>query len=598
MITESREFRRNNLDKSASPYLLQHVANPVWWQEWNEDVINYVRESGKPIFVSVGYATCHWCHVMAAGAFSDAETAYFLNEHFISIKIDREQRPDIDQMMMDFIQRQNGSGGWPLNVFLTSSLKPVYALTFAPAKPGSTTFSFLDIADKVLEFIRINSEKVPDFVPTENKSGSVSEHSVIKMLSEYYDNENGGFGHSQKFPPHSTLLFLLYQMSIEDSPSLNTIVTKTLDSMVMRGLNDHLQGGIFRYCVDTEWTIPHFEKMLYDQAMALWCYSLAFRITGREHYKKMSLKILRCLDETFLRDGLYITAHDADTDHVEGLTYLWSYDELEEALGESELKRLADAYYISPSGNFEKKNHLIRRNSDDVSDIEEKLLSIRRSRKQPGEDGKILSGLNALAATALIQMSRCLDMLHVEERAAALVKNIRNVFWKDGRLSHSLFANKIQEQSFLFDTASLLHVVTMLSETGDEWVPFMDELAANLKMFNSGGRWIESDSPDFMTVFASWFDHPIPSGAAMAENALTRYSVLKGEDIQSSEYHQPFSSDFYNINSMIRNGLFHIYTSREKLGWSNLPVNSIQARGIHEQDCFMGVCRPLYQNAT
>ena len=347
------DFRRNNLDKSSSPYLLQHTTNPVWWQEWSDDLIRYAVKTKKLLFVSVGYATCHWCHVMAAEAFSDPETANYLNNQFICIKVDREQRPDIDQFLMDFINNQNGRGGWPLNVFMTPELRPVYALTYAPVHSKDLMPSLLSVSEKVHEFFEDNRDNIPSFVSGWNPPDVTNESSLTTTLSKYYDPDNGGFGSGQKFPPHSSLLYLLYQAGLEDSPSIKSICSKTLDAMILRGLNDNLQGGIFRYCVDREWTIPHFEKMLYDQAMALWCFSLAYRVIGKETYKNMAEKILKCLDEWFKIEGLYITAYDADTEHKEGATYLWSYEQLKNELLPEEFEKFSNTYFIDKTGNFE-----------------------------------------------------------------------------------------------------------------------------------------------------------------------------------------------------------------------------------------------------
>jgi uncharacterized protein len=586
-------FRRNNLAASSSPYLVQHAGNPVWWQEWSLDVLSYAAAVNKPLFVSVGYSTCHWCHVMAAEAFSDKESADFLNEHFISIKIDREQRPDIDQFMMEFINRQTGSGGWPLNVFLTPSLRPVYALTYAPVKESSSMYSFINICRKVLEFYEQNTDKIPEFTIAASPPSVVGENSLVRILSDYYDPENGGFGNSHKFPPHSTLLYLLYQLGIGDSPSISTICTKTLDSMQLRGLHDHLQGGIYRYCVDPGWTIPHFEKMLYDQAMALWIYSLACRVTGRESYGRMAQKIIKCLEETFETNGLFISAHDADTDHHEGLTYLWSYDQLRENLAEDEFEKFASVYFISPGGNFEGMNHLLRKNDTPIDNIESRLLSIRKKRIQPSRDEKVLSGLNALTAIAMIHASRNLDMPVLEGRAAKLVKNIRKKFWSGNSLGHSAYRDQLQQQPFLFDAAALFYAVTLLCETDNDWTAFMEELAGYTESFRFEGKWIESKASDFPLVDASWFDHPAPSSVSLAETALTIYALHKGENLMPGEYRQPFQSDFYNTGMMIRNGMFHVFTSRDVMDWSKLPVNSVQVRGEHEQDCYMGVCSPL-----
>jgi uncharacterized protein len=597
-IIHNEDLKRNNLAKSSSPYLLQHVSNPVWWQEWSEDLISYASSSGKPILVSIGYATCHWCHVMASEAFSDLRTAAFLNDHFICIKVDREQRPDIDQYMMDFINAQNGRGGWPLNVFLAPSMNPVYALTYAPAVTGNSYDSFLDIAEKVLSYIEKNKGEIPAFISGEKKPLMADEEKIIDSLSTYYDPVNGGFGNGQKFPSHSTLLYLLYNLAIDNSPSIHTICIKTLDAMRLRGLNDHLQGGIFRYCVDNEWTIPHFEKMLYDQAMALWTYSLAYRVTAKDEYRRMAYDIIRCLDETFESNGFYISAHDADTEHEEGATYLWSYDELAEVLGQSDLKRFSESYYIERTGNMDGRNHLLKFKDIQLDDLEDKLLKVRKNRKQPSVDDKILCGLNALLAISLIQAGRFLNQPEYIERATALVRRIFSLFWDGVTLGHSYRNGIMQRQGFLTDAASLLAAVSMICEDDSGWEKPMKEIAAYVESFRRDELWIESDSSDFPTVPASWFDHPLPSGVSMAEFGLIRVALLTGGETGFREFLQPFQSDFYNITSMICNGMFHVITSPEPLSWKDLPVNSIQVRGDIIQDCFMGTCTQDLRNGT
>ena len=587
---------RNNLDKSSSPYLLQHTANPIFWQEWSDDLMKYAAEKRKLLFVSVGYSTCHWCHVMAAEAFSDDKTARYLNEHFICIKIDREQRPDIDQFLMDFINRQNGRGGWPLNVFMTPDLSPVFALTYAPEVSRNSMRSFLSVAEKILEYFEANRDKIPPFESIENKPDQANEQSLTETLSKYYDADNGGFGNGQKFPPHSSLLFLLYQFGIEDSPLIKTICIKTLDAIMMRGLNDHLQGGIFRYCIDNEWTIPHFEKMLYDQAMALWYYSLAYKVLGNEVYKLMAEKILKCLDECFKNDGLYIAGHDADTDHEEGLTYLWSYGQLEKELLPEEFSKLTAAYYLNTSGNFEGLNHLLRKNNTPLNDIEDRLLHIRMKRKQPSKDTKIISGLNALVAIAMIQAGRNLEKSELEEKAGELVHSILDRFYVEKTLGHSYFNGVMQKQSFLFDSAALLTAISMLCENDNSWSNLMTEMTLCVEKFKEDGKWIESYPEDFPKVYASWLDHPIPSSVSMAEMGLTRVALLRGKETDVKQYREPFQSDFYNITAMMTNGLFHIYTSEKFIPWNLLPANSLQVRGKHQQDCFGGTCRPLDLN--
>jgi hypothetical protein len=588
-----KEFSRNNLYKSSSPYLLQHTVNPVWWQEWSEALIRYAVNANKLLFVSVGYATCHWCHVMASEAFSDFATASYLNKHFICIKVDREQRPDIDQFLMEFINNQNGRGGWPLNVFLTPDLRPIYALTYAPVYSGNSMLSLASIAEKVNTYYENNREKIPPFLSTENKPEISDESALAKTLSKYYDPDNGGFGKEQKFPPHSSLLYLLYQPGAEDSPSTKTICIKTLDSIRLRGLTDHLQGGIFRYCVDPEWTIPHFEKMLYDQAMALWCYSLAYRVISKEAYKVMAENILRCLSETFKVKGLYITGLDADTEHEEGATYLWSYEQLKNELLPHEFDQLSNTYFINQSGNINGLIHLIRMNDNRIDDIENKLLLIRKARKQPSRDEKTLCGMNALVGISILQAGRLLGRPDLEKNAAGLIKNVLNKFWDGKFLMHSFYKGRYQKLGFLFDAAAVLTGISMLYENDKSWEDLMNTMTLYVQSFKDGDKWRESWAEDFHAVYASWSDHPIPSSVSLAEMGLTRVALLTGKETHLREYREAFRSDFYNIAAMINNGLFHLFESERALSWDLLPVNSIRTFGTSETDCFMGACRPL-----
>lgn len=584
---------RNNLDKASSPYLLQHSENPVWWQEWSKEVVEYAEGNDMPLFVSSGYSTCHWCHVMASEAFSDKETAGFLNEHFICIKIDREQRPDIDQYLMDFINNQQGGGGWPLNVFLTSNLRPVFALTYAPAVSHGSYPSFLSIAKKVFEYINESKAEIPEFLPVTHLPAISDQSELIDTISRYFDPINGGFGNGQKFPSHSTILFLLFFLAVEENTILRKICIKTLDVMMQRGLNDHLQGGIFRYCVDRGWTIPHFEKMLYDQAMALWVYSLAFRVLGNISYKAMAEDIIRCLFDSFSEKGFFISAHDADTGHEEGGTYLWSYNELEQVLTPGEFAAFLSVYVIEKEGNFEGKNHLIKKSQKFLPEIERKLLSIRKARRQPSKDSKILCGINALTAVAFIQAGRNLDNPELEEKGAELVQNILREFWDDRKLGHSLSNGVTQNQSFLFDAAALLLAITMLYENDKAWGELMDKMLSYVNSFRDNDRWIESRAEDFPIVEGSLFDHPVPSGISLAVMGISRASILTTDKSDPLEYRQPLQADFYNIACMLSNGLFHIYTSKELIRWNQIAANSLQKRGEPETDCYKGVCRPI-----
>jgi uncharacterized protein YyaL (SSP411 family) len=365
--------------------------------------------------------------------------------------------------------------------------------------------------------------------------------------------------------------------------------------MMMRGLNDHLQGGIYRYCVDREWTIPHFEKMLYDQAMALWSYSLAHRLTGREPYRTMAEKIVKSLDETFLHDGMYVSAYNADTDHKEGATYLWSMDELATLLTTEELAGFREVYEISSGGNFEGLNHLIRKNHDRIDAIEAKLLAARLTRSQPSRDDKILSGLNALTAVALTQAGRHLCRPDLEARAVTLVWKLLETFWDGSSLAHSSYDGVLQKQSFLSDAAAMLLAITMLYETDESWGETMAAMAEYISSFREGDKWVESDADDFMKIYASWFDHPVPSAVSLAETALTRVALLTGGEVVPALWRRPYQSDFYNINVLLTEDLFYLYTTREQLPWSAIPVNSLQKRGEPETVCHNRSCTQFRQ---
>jgi hypothetical protein len=589
------DLKRNNLDKSLSPYLLQHTSNPVWWQEWSPEIIQHAVDGKKPLFVSVGYATCHWCHVMAAEAFSDIDTANFLNSHFICIKVDREQRPDIDQFMMQYLTALSGNGGWPLNVFLTADLRPIYALTYAPVHSSGPQQSFLSIVKKVHEFYEKNAADVEPFIAKEVPPPLAAEESLVKNLLSYYDPEYGGFGPGQKFPPHSTLLYLLYFLCVENNSDVQTICRKTLDAMRLRGLNDHLQGGIFRYCVDRQWTIPHFEKMLYDQAMALWCYSLAYKVIGENEYKKMAENIVRCLDDCFADNGLFISAHDADTEHVEGATYVWSYSELKDFLAPDEFKRFCESYYIDEQGNFEGLIHLIRKNDVILHDIEDKLLFLRNKRAQSARDNKIICGINALVAIAMIQAGRNLARPELEEKAAQIIRLLIDLFWDGKTLGHSYYNGATQNQSFLFDAAALLTAISMIYENDASWITLMTRMAAYVESFRDCEKWVESRAADFQQVFASWFDHPVPSSVSLAEMGLTRVALLTGKETQFKSYRVPYQADFFNITAMMNNGLFHVINSKSAVAWSQLSPNTLQTRAETDTDCYRGTCRILQE---
>ena len=574
---------KNNLGVSTSPYLRQHADNPVHWQEWTPEVLEYARVHNKPLLVSVGYATCHWCHVMAQEAFSDNQIASYLNSHFVNIKVDREQRPDIDNYLMSYIQATGGQGGWPLNAFLTPEQKPFFAATYLPVQAKFNLPSLLTILHKLIGHFNTHGKDIPDYYPQAIQQQTSNEKEIITNLKQH-------LSHSQRpqFPAHSSLLFLLSYYETYPDPELKTLLHNWLDNMAQKGLHDHLQGGFYRYCVDDKWTIPHFEKMLYDQAMHLWVYSLAYKVLKVESYKIIAEKIVLCLEKSFEEDGLFYSAHDADTDHQEGITYLWTNSELKAVLTAKELAEFSQVYELQE--NFEGKIHLLKKQANFLPEIENKLLQIRKKRQQPFVDTKLLTSWNALTGIALLLAGRWLGEEKLILKAKNLFEHLLARHYEQGKLYHSSHNGVLQKHEFLEDQAAVLLLATYLQEETGGYQKQMLKLREKVKNFYQDG-WKSNRSNDFITIPASSFDHPSPSSIALAETALLRSAILLEEDYSPSTYHQPFSNDFHNLMAFISQGNWHIIHSPIKIDSQKLPANSLIIKNSHFQDCFQGTCR-------
>ena len=646
-------FDRNNLDVANSPYLRQHADNPVWWQEWSENVLEHARATGRIVFVSVGYSTCHWCHVMAREAFSDQTCASLLNRYFVPVKVDREQRPDIDHYLMSFLVATTGSGGWPLNAFLSPEGHPFFAMTYASTEPRFHLPAFDDILGRVREFYGENRDRIGPFELNAGHSGvdaavrpflhrgsgaetgdadeprdagddddapavaMISDEDEpqalerVEALERAFDRVHAGFGESQKFPPHSVLLFLQHAYAAGLSERAGEMARETLDAMMTRGLHDHLQGGFFRYTVDREWTIPHFEKMLYDQALLLWNYSVASRLFGRSGYREAAAGVVRALEETFRIGEGYASAHDADTNHREGGTYIWKLEEIEEILDEDELDAFLRVFAVSRDGNFERRNHLVRIlppgvHDDDPSRVKrgpdrqlldravERLLEARRRREQPERDDKIVAGWNALVGCALLAAHRFAGVDGALDRAVGLASFLTDRFVTDGPVAHSLLGDALQEQEFLGDVSALLLFLTMLAEEGEAYDkpfrPARAHLRSRLATLEREGVWMESLASDFPAVPAEPFDQPIPSGIALAEYALLLDRMRGHLDYGPLEFADPHGQAFANLAALASRGYLYVVESPEPLRWADLPVHAVQVRGDARTSCYRGVC--------
>ncbi len=596
-------FNRNNLDLSSSPYLQQHQENPIHWQEWNEETLQYAKDQNKLIFVSIGYATCHWCHIMANEAFSNQKIAEYLNEHFVTIKVDREQRPDLDDYFMSFAQSTIGHGGWPLNVVLTPLAKPFFVGTYFPIKSKQGIPGFLPSMKKVKKWFEEKEDEITDFVLEEKEQEFVEEKKIFELLSRGFDDQYGGFGFETKFPPSSTLLFLLAWYEETNDAHLVSMITRTLNEMMNNGLHDHLQGGFFRYAVDRQWQIPHFEKMLYDQAMHLWVYSWAYHLFGLEEYKSVVNKLIKCLNETFHNgDELFYAALDADTNHQEGETYLWEYSELQSILSKEELQVFWDHYLISKTGNFEGKNHLVKSKeqkevSNEIGEIEKKLLTYRKKREQPFTDKKIVTSWNALLGIGLIQASRYCEVEEAKVMAENLYSALMTFHYEGEKFTHSSLEGKKQSEEFLEDSASVLLFCSYLFESSmtNEHADKLNVLVKKVKTFNKHGKWFSNpELSDFSTIIASLYDHPIPSSVSLAEMALFRASKqleLDQEDNERLSYVFPTQYDFANLTTFFKKGNLHELHVNTDLAFHLLPLNSLRMQGKQIQDCYKFHCR-------
>jgi uncharacterized protein YyaL (SSP411 family) len=600
-------FNKNNLDISSSPYLVQHKDNPVHWQEWNKETLKYAKEQKKLIFVSIGYATCHWCHVMAREAFSDQKTADYLNEFFVSIKVDREQRPDLDDYFMSFVNKTTGHGGWPLNLILDPDSNPFFGGTYFPPEEKRGLPSFQSVLQQVMKWHEEHKDSIEEYIfsPNQRASGTKTKAKSsdnVEHIYRAFDQNFGGIGNATKFPPHNTLLFLLFHL--EENPNdahAKEMIERTLDAMSERGLHDHLQGGFYRYCVDSEWSIPHFEKMLYDQAMHLWVYALAVKVLGRKEDARVVHKLTACLMETFSDgNGLFYSAHDADTDHEEGVTYLWSESELKMSLEKEELERFVSAYEITPNGNFEGVNHLIRKNPvlSNTDDVEEKLLAIRNKRVQPFTDKKIVTSWNALLAIGLILSHRYTDVDAYMETAERIFEELLKRHLKEGSLAHSSLGEQVQSDEFLEDYAALLLLATYLYESASSEKKNMYEtqvrsLHKSLMVFRTDeGTWFtnKADS-DLMQIAAPLFDHPTPSATSLAEFALFRARIIMADKTSLDHaYAEPLHRDFYNIVASFSEGNFHEIHTPKPIDWKLLPINVFSLDGSSYQDCTQRAC--------
>jgi len=519
----------NRLADETSPYLLQHAQNPVEWYPWGEEALARALEEDKPILLSVGYAACHWCHVMAHESFEDADTAALMNERFVNVKVDREERPDVDGIYMDAVVAMTGHGGWPLTVFLTPEGEPFLGGTYFPPEPrhGMPAFREVLVAvsdlyrerrDEVARRAQLMLEALEQAAAAAPSSEPLTESLLFqatRRLGELADPEWGGFGGAPKFPPASAIELLLRRGETE-------LAAKTLDGMAAGGMYDLVGGGFHRYSVDERWLVPHFEKMLYDNVLLVAAYLHGWLVTGNEHYREVAEQTLDYMvRELRLDEGGFASSQDADTDGVEGLTYSW-------APGEGAPEELFEP--------FEDGRFVLRGELDD--EARTRLLEIRERRPQPGRDDKAIASWNGLALAALAEAGRRLDRDDLVAEARALGEFLLGPLSDDqGRLFRSRRAGRTSGAGFLDDYANVANGLYELHvATGElRWLVEARRLALlAVELFadeEHGGFFLASAEGERLVARKKdLFDHPIPSGNSMLAFVLLRLARIYGDD--------------------------------------------------------------------
>jgi uncharacterized protein YyaL (SSP411 family) len=526
----------NRLGSETSPYLLQHADNPVEWYPWGPEALERARAEDKPVLLSIGYSACHWCHVMAHESFEDPATAGLMNELFVNVKVDREERPDLDAVYMEAVVALTGSGGWPMTVFLTPDGEPFIGGTYFPPEPRHGLPSFAQVLRQVSDLYRERrgdvvrqartlTEAVQAGAEAQPSHDPLTESLLREAASGHQkqlDPQWGGFGHAPKFPPASSLEFLLrFHLRTGDEQAL-AIVRATLDGMALGGMYDLLGGGFHRYSVDARWLVPHFEKMLYDNALLVPAYLHGWLVTGDERYRRVVEETVEyLLRELRLPEGGFASAQDADTDGVEGLTFTWTEEDG------------VPAELLQP---FEHGRSILR--GDVPEDLRARLFEERERRPKPARDDKAIASWNGLALAALAEAGRRLDRADWIDAAVALGEFLLGpLSGKDGRLFRTYRAGEAKNTGFLEDYADVANGLYELHvATGDlRWLREASRLARlAVKLFGDeerGGFFLTpADGEELVARPKPLDDHPTPSGNSMLAYILLRLSRIYGDD--------------------------------------------------------------------
>jgi uncharacterized protein YyaL (SSP411 family) len=557
----------NALINETSPYLLQHAHNPVNWHPWGDEALAKARAENKPILLSIGYSACHWCHVMEHESFENEDIARLMNEHFVNIKVDREERPDLDQIYMNAVQMMTGHGGWPMTMFLTPEGVPFYGGTYFPPDDRYNVPGFPRVLLSVAEAYRSQPEQVATTATSmlgELRRVGLAEESrdllsveildsAFRKIAANYDPANGGFGGAPKFPPAMMLEFFLHTHHRTGSAEALEMVTATCRKMAEGGMYDQLGGGFHRYSVDAKWFVPHFEKMLYDNALLSRLYLHLYQLTKDDFARRVAEETLDYVlrEMTDSRGGFY-SSQDADSEGVEGKFFVWSRHEIVEALGD-DAEIFCDYYDVTEGGNFEDQNILhvnasletiaarhglsFEQVREKIENGRRKLFERRECRVKPGRDEKVLTAWNGLMLASFAEASAILGRTDYANVARANARFLLSALQRDGLLLRTYKGGEAKLNAYLEDYACLIHGLVCLYEcTGEiEWIEDAASLAD--KMIDQfwddegGGFFFTGKSHEQLIVRSKeWFDNATPSGNSIAALCLLRLALLAGNE--------------------------------------------------------------------
>ncbi|MFJ3510152.1 thioredoxin domain-containing protein [Streptomyces luteogriseus] len=556
----------NRLAGVTSPYLLQHADNPVDWWPWGPEAFEEAKRRGVPVLLSVGYSACHWCHVMAHESFEDQETAEYLNAHYVSVKVDREERPDVDAVYMEAVQAATGQGGWPMTVFLTPDAEPFYFGTYFPPAPRQGMPSFRQVLQGVHqawderrdEVTEVAEKIVRDLAGREISYGDAQTPGAEELaqallgLTREYDPQRGGFGGAPKFPPSMVLEFLLRHHARTGAEGALQMARDTCERMARGGMYDQLGGGFARYSVDRDWVVPHFEKMLYDNALLCRVYAHLWRSTGSELARRVALETADFMvRELRTNEGGFASALDADSDdgtgrHVEGAYYVWTPEQLREVLGEQDAELAAEHFGVTEEGTFEEGASVLQLPLRDgfvdagrVASIRERLLAARSGRPAPGRDDKVVAAWNGLAIAALAETGAYFDRPDLVEAAVAAADLlVRLHLDEQARLTRtSKDGHAGANAGVLEDYADVAEgFLALASVTGEGvWLEFagflLDHVLARFTDPESGSLYdTAADAEQLIRRPQDPTDNAAPSGWTAAANVLLSYAAHTGSE--------------------------------------------------------------------